>query len=223
MKLVCISDLHGLLHNLEEDGDILIIAGDICPATNHDIIFQREWLENECKPWLQEMRKKFGHILFTPGNHDFIFEPASLHYKMLRPVIDFVPVLPWTVLIDEAIEIMGVKFYGTPWTNQYYNWAFMREETALSFIFSDIPDDTQVLISHGPPHGIGDRAARGKRGGSTSLLARIKELKELKACIFGHIHEGKRKVLDYPGNLCYNVSLLDDRYESVFEPTILEI
>jgi Icc-related predicted phosphoesterase len=63
---------------------------------------------------------------------------------------------------------------------------------ALHDQWMKIPEDTDVLITHGPPKDIGDEASAGLRCqnvGCVDLLHRIERLR-LKAHIFGHIHEG---------------------------------
>ena len=58
---------------------------------------------------------------------------------------------------DSGIEIEGIKFWGSPWSNQFGNWAFMADDITLyEQAWSKIPEDTQVLITHGPAKGLGD-------------------------------------------------------------------
>lgn len=52
-----------------------------------------------------------------------------------------------------------------------------------------IPDGTDVVITHGPPHGILDRTQDSTRGGSQGLFAAIERSRPRLHC-FGHIHEG---------------------------------
>jgi Icc-related predicted phosphoesterase len=58
-----------------------------------------------------------------------------------------------------------------------------RSKGNASKIWSSIPLDTEILITHIPPYGILD----GKEGCS-SLLERVKEVKP-RFHIFGHIHQ----------------------------------
>ena len=54
----------------------------------------------------------------------------------------------------------------------------------------DIPDKTNVLITHGPAYGHGDYVPSNRiHAGCLSLLKRIVEVKP-SLHIFGHIHEG---------------------------------
>ena len=72
----------------------------------------------------------------------------------------------------------------------FYDWAFnLPRGKALAKVWAKIPDDTDVLITHGPPYGILDKTERGEHCGCQDLLERIKVI-QLKLHIFGHIHEG---------------------------------
>ena len=53
-----------------------------------------------------------------------------------------------------------------------------------------IPNDIDILVSHGPPLGFLDSTRDGSRTGSTELLLHIKDKSKPKVVIFGHIHEG---------------------------------
>ena len=67
-------------------------------------------------------------------------------------------------------------------------WPFMKKDDMLSKYWNNIPDSTDILITHGPPYGILDNNGRGTFCGSKSLLERVQILKP-KYHIFGHIHE----------------------------------
>jgi metallophosphoesterase superfamily enzyme len=50
----------------------LLIAGDICPVTNHDPEFQARWLRWEFREWLESVPAR--QKVFIAGNHDLVFE-----------------------------------------------------------------------------------------------------------------------------------------------------
>lgn len=55
-------------------------------------------------------------------------------------------------------------------------------------LYSQIPPDTDILITHGPPFGILDQASgSGDHQGCRALLDRILQLKP-KLHVFGHVH-----------------------------------
>lgn len=74
-----------------------------------------------------------------------------------------------------------------------------------------IPEDTDILITHGPPMGILDRVERDNQNvGCELLLEKIQEIKP-KINVFGHIHEGYGYISN--GNTHFiNASVLDGRY-----------
>ena len=119
--IACISDLHGTLADTTHKCDILVIAGDICPATNHTLDFQSRWLRTDLGPWLD--RQPAAKIIATWGNHDWIGERAP----------DLVPSwLRWTMLSDERVEYRGLKFWGSPWQKRFMDGAFNFRPPFLS-------------------------------------------------------------------------------------------
>jgi hypothetical protein len=46
---------------------------------------------------------------------------------------------------------MGYKFYGSPYTPAFCEWAFQLNETDAIEKWKKIPEDTEILITHGPP------------------------------------------------------------------------
>ncbi len=173
-RVVAIADLHGNLPAGLPGGDVLVIAGDVCPLADHDPEFQAGWLERELYPWMASLPHEV--VIWIAGNHDFVcelpkWEPAGRgHY-----------------LRDSRIELGGLSFYGTPWVPHLPRWAFHAGEEQLASRMAAIPE-VDVLISHGPPLGTGDRLARGGRAGSTALRTRLEEAPP-QLCVFGHIHE----------------------------------
>lgn len=176
MKLTLLSDTHNR-HSVLPDlcsGDVLIHSGD---ATNRGT--DRE-LESFFK-WFNS--QPFEHKIYVPGNHDLGMELSDVekYYRALYPKIKF--------LYGEAIEIEGLNFYGMPWMPKFYNWAFMPNKTKLAEHVKNIPDNTDVLITHGPPKFILDNNNNGTDCGCPLLHDRVMEVKPAFHC-FGHIHEG---------------------------------
>ena len=62
----------------------------------------------------------------------------------------------WFLLEDQAVVIEGVKFYGSPWNNSSMAWGMSSSHRAKKW--EEIPQDTDVLITHIPPIGIFDLA-----------------------------------------------------------------
>jgi Icc-related predicted phosphoesterase len=214
MKIVTISDIHGNLVEKMPDGDILVIAGDICPATNHQIQYQAEWLERRFNLWLESLN--YDHIVCIAGNHDFVFEKAP----------ELVPKLKCHYLQESSVVIEGLKFYGHPYTPWFHDWAWNRYYDQLIEINEKIPDDTNVLITHGPPYGILDVLKdpyRTKENlGCKALRERIDQLPDLKLSVFGHLHsaEGILKIGD---TTFINASYLDESYSPTYAPKVIDL
>ena len=85
-----------------------------------------------------------------------------------------------------------------------------------------IPEDTDILVLHGPPYGYGDYSSYGdEHTGSPSLLERIKEVKP-KLVVFGHIHEGRGQ-WEYEDIKLANVTLVNSKYHPIHEPWVTEL
>lgn len=208
MQIVAISDTHGKHRNLKiPDGDILIHAGDVSKSGRPEQI--QDFLD-----WFAA--QKHAHKIFVAGNHDFFFEETDL--KKIRRII------PKEIIYlnDSGVEINGFKFWGSPITPWFNNWAFNRKRGAeIKQHWDLIPDDTDVLITHGPPFGILDETVYGKRTGCEELLLRVYQVKP-KFHIFGHIHEDYGRFAKGETSFI-NASVLDDWYEMKNEPIILDL
>jgi len=210
LRLVCISDTHSLHRRIPDipDGDVLIHAGDCLGAGT---------LENveDLNDWLGTLPHR--HKIVIAGNHDWVFQEApALARDALTNAI---------YLEDSGIVIEGVRFWGSPWTPTFLDWAFMLDRgEALHDRWMQIPEDTDVLITHGPPKGIGDEASMGFRCqnvGCVDLLHRIEQMR-LKAHVFGHIHEGYGEYT--LGNTrLVNASTCTVRYEPTNPAIVLDI
>ena len=206
MQIVAISDTHGKHRDLKiPDGDILIHAGDVTRGgTKEKVIDFLKWFAAQ----------KHTYKVFVAGNHDFYFEETDSN-KIRR-------LIPKNIIYlnDSGVEINDLKFWGSPITPWFNNWAFNRNRgSEIKKHWDLIPNDTDVLITHGPPYGILDETVYGKRTGCEELLLRVYQVKPIYH-IFGHIHE------DY-GNFTkgettfINASVLDDWYEMKNKPIIL--
>jgi len=194
MKIVAISDLHGVFYPPIPECDLLLIAGDLGP-----------WME--FSEWLDTIDLPADHIIGIAGNHDFKAQKKPGLFREMK----------WTYLEDEAVVVEGLTIYGSPWTPVFYNWAFMKEEHELEKMWALIPEETNILMTHGPPHGYQDMTIRGGvRAGSVTLLERVEQLLNLKLHVFGHIHEGRdpgRHSYYANGAISANVSVLDAHYK----------
>ena len=196
MRIGATSDTHGFLPEVP-DCDILIHAGDI---TRYGLDRQGEvdYWTGEFYPWLLSLAERGIHVVGIAGNHDFILQEQR----------EFARTLPWHYLEDTAKTIYGLKFYGSPWQPYFGGWAFNAPqfdtgEGWLDSRFREIPDDTDILVTHTPPRGILDRVG-GKHVGSSSLNRHVQRVMP-KLHVFGHIHHAFG-VENIEGVTCANVS-----------------
>jgi Icc-related predicted phosphoesterase len=208
LKIDAISDTHGRHKKLAlPGGDILIHSGDVS-GRGHS---------GEILPFLDWYAEQdYSTIILIPGNHDFGFEEEPERY--VKECADRKIIL----LNDSGCTVEGIKVWGSPVQPWFHNWAFNRARTQgevtrlhgwIKTHWDLIPEDTEILVTHGPPYGILDDAnARGYENhvGCQELEKRIRETK-VKLHVFGHIHEGAGyKYLD--GRTYVNASSLDEMY-----------
>jgi predicted phosphodiesterase len=210
MRLVCISDTHGLHRRMPEvpDGDVLIHAGD---CLGQGTLANVEDLND----WLGTLPHR--HKIVIAGNHDWAFkETPDLAVDALTNAI---------YLEDSGVIIDGVRFWGSPWTPTFMDWAFMLDRgQPLHNKWQQIPDNTDVLITHGPPKNVGDEVNLGfkcQNVGCVDLLHRLAQL-HLKAHIFGHIHEGYGQY-DHGEATLINASTCTPRYAPTNTPIVLDL
>ena len=204
-KLVLISDTHGLHRSVDlPAGDILIHAGDLSNKGSLEDL-------TEFIDWLAEQPHQ--HKIIIAGNHDFCFERQGPRAREICAGI--------TYLQDSSVRVSGLKIYGSPWQPRFFDWAFNVDRgPKLAAIWSQIPTDTDVLVTHGPPYGILDQTRRGPVG-CQDLMLRIEEVKP-RVHIFGHIHEGYGQ---YQGEYTHfvNASICDLGYQPCNLPIVVEL
>jgi len=202
-----LSDTHGLHEDIDlPTGAIVVHCGD---ALNRGYLQEA----TDFAEWFSQL--PYQHKIYVPGNHDSALEDSY--------VVEIFRKLGIYVLIDKRVMLAGIRFYGTPWVPTYGNWSFMRDEVDLLPVYSKIPDNIDVLITHGPPYGIADLTRRGVNAGSTSLLDVVKERKP-KYHVFGHIHESRTVgFTEIDGTKFANVANLDRTYTYLSEPITLEL
>lgn len=177
MKVVVTADFHG---HLPPDGevlqcDLLILAGDVLPRKASDL--------DEFEDWLR--RQPATAIVGVAGNEDFLAEDEP----------DAIKEMPWTYLRDEAVELdvagEKVKVFGSPRSARFNNSSVLTgADDDLTAVWEKIPDDTEILITHGPAYGLLDTVKTGQSVGSMSLRRRLEQgLDDLRLHAFGHIHE----------------------------------
>lgn len=207
MKIISISDSHTYHRQLEiPDGDILVHAGDITFRGEFDVLI-------DFNKWLGEL--PHSRKLVIAGNHDIIYETKNAYARSL--------ITNGTYLQDSSIVIDGIKFYGSPWTPRFFDWAFNADRgSAIRKIWNKIPNDTNVLITHGPAFGSLDEVPSGMHVGCSDLKDRIAELSDLKLHICGHIHHSYGiKAISNP--IYVNAAVCTENYQAINKPIVVEI
>lgn len=179
MRIVCISDTHSRHDQVDiPSGDVLIHAGDATMNGSIDEIVKfNRWLGRLPHP----------HKVLIAGNHDWLFEREPALAESLITNAHY--------LRDDSVTVGGIKFYGSPWQPRVMHWAFNLSRGAeLREKWNLIPGDIDVLVTHGPPHGLLDRVPCGPAGayesvGCEELSLAIGRVRP-KLHVFGHIHEG---------------------------------
>jgi Calcineurin-like phosphoesterase len=222
MKLVALSDTHTLGRQISvPSGDVLIHCGDLTfRGTQDETENELEWLSS-----LPHAKK-----LFVAGNHDWFFDPDApqrfhdwgLSRSLSVPqMLERFPGL--TYLCDSVVVIDGVKFYGSPWTPPFFDWAFNLRPGQAEDVWNRIPVDTDVLVTHGPPFGTLDWTfPDGLRQGCTALRDALPRFTQLKLPrVWSSARSIRRK-----GRRRYGIRelLVTTRdYNPVNEPFVLEI
>lgn len=211
-KLVCISDTHQMHSKVDVPfGDILIHCGDFC--NRGDSIDVGNFLH-----WMDQ--QPHATKIVVPGNHDKILETdKEIRKEFARSGIQ--------LLIDSEFvdKASGLKFYGVPWTPDFFPdiWGFQKSR-APADAWARIPEDTDVLLSHGPPFGAADQIDPGRTPhlGCKDFASYLYDFGSPLTIICGHIHGGYGKHFLDPHTI-YNVSVCTELYIPSNTPTVLEL
>ena len=215
MILTILSDTHNKHKHIKGDlkgGDLLLHAGDLSSmGYEHEIVEFAKWYNG-----LDNYTTK----VFIAGNHDWGFQNKVEKIKEILETYKDI-----NYLEDEYLGIIEggepeIKIWGSPWQPEFYNWAFNlpRNGEELKAKWDMIPEDIDILITHGPAWGFLDdvEGRRGQHLGCELLAERIKQIKP-KIHICGHIHTGYGHY--YDGHTHYfNAAVLNERYNYAHLP-----
>jgi len=246
LKIVHISDTHGKHEQVKVPPcDILIHTGDIGGRTGTFELTQfLVWFEK------QPATKK----IWIAGNHDICLDPkwpsnlksqgrdieallARQHYSDAMSLIESYDV---KYLVDKEHVYQGIKFYGSPYSPSFHrsNWVFNADRgQEIRKIWSKIPSDVHVLMTHSPVYQILDLVEDKYREsqkedmnvGCQDLLEVIKKrLFNLKLVAGGHIHDQYGVILGHVSTnrrcLFSNGAVLNNDYKILVpNPLIITI
>lgn len=201
IRIVCISDTHNQTPKLPA-GDILIHAGDL---TN-----QGSYAElNKTVSWLE--KSEFKHKVVVAGNHDTTLDPPFFHshenkWKWPHPqdilackrlLIDS----PSIIYLEHESTVINLasptgqpaqlKIFGSPYSPGRRGWAFQYlDATAAAPLWSAIPDDADIIITHTPALGHCDKTAKSEMAGCEVLKKKLEHVRPM-LHVCGHIHDGR--------------------------------
>jgi Icc-related predicted phosphoesterase len=174
---------HGLL-SVPDNINIVIHSGDF---SNYFDVYKNEPETKDFLHWYGSL--KIPYKVLIAGNHDAVAAKWTKEFKKLCKDYNII------YLENESIEIEGIKIYGTPIQPSFGNWYFQKSRDKLDKFWHNIPEDTDILVIHGPPKGVLDLSYSPvgtlEFCGCKALKRHIMTRLNLKMCLFGHIHNTK--------------------------------
>jgi predicted MPP superfamily phosphohydrolase len=234
-----ISDTHNKHKQLNgklPGGDLLIHSGDVSSiGRKHEV--------EEFIKWFNGI-DNYTNKVFIAGNHDLtfdseeLFRDKSVHFdrrQYFEPPVkgkpDWLEDLLATglnpnvfYLENSFVEIDQLKIWGSPYSATFgYGWGFNVDRGYDSAqIWNKIPDDTDIVITHGPIYGYCDRTSNTYENvGCADLYHRLNELKT-PLHFSGHIHEGYGYKETFWGGFAFNGCTCNLRYEALNPPITFE-
>jgi hypothetical protein len=181
VRIVAVADTHLFHRDLAvPDGDVFVHAGDMCRIG--DLVELRAAAD-----WINSLPHR--NKVIVAGNHDWAFAREPGAARAMFPGAHY--------LEDSEVTLDGVRFYGSPWQPEFMGWAFnLPRGRDLALMWAKIPHGIDVLVTHGPPEGFGDRTkgirasstAPPSRAGCADLRQRVAEVQP-RLHLFGHIHQ----------------------------------
>jgi predicted phosphodiesterase len=218
IRVVLISDTHQLHNKVSEDldtGDIIIHAGDFMNSGYSKTEAEQFFKWYELRP--------FDTRVFISGNHDRIMQNEPEMMRGLLTGYTDIEYLEDEELVIEEDGVPPIKIYGSPWQPEFFDWAYNlpRNGSELQEKWDAIPEDTDILITHGPAWGFVDQV-HGKTAhlGCELLTQRINQIKP-KIHVCGHIHSGYGHYFDGHTHF-FNASVLNERYQYTQLPWIFD-
>lgn len=207
MRVIVIADTHGYHDDLVvPDGDVLVHCGDYsAQGTFRDLVAFNYWLG----------KQSHQYKIVISGNHD--------QYAGIVGTETTKEFLPNAIYLEnQGAYIEGKTFWGSPFTPKFGFWSFMKNRgDDISRVWQMIPQEVDMLITHGPPQGIGDSNVNHELCGCYDLRQAVQRRK-VRHHVFGHIHEGYGDYT-WDDTKYHNCSVLDEHYELVNKPIVIDL
>jgi len=220
MKIVCISDthcLHDRLYHPIPMGDVLVHAGDFSRTGTLEQIEQfAKWFAAQ----------PHEHKLVICGNHEAEFSGNTRYYKYHLEKYDG----NVQFIHNELVTIDGLNFYGESYSPIAGSWGWGYEPgPEARDIWDQLPEETDVLITHGPPSMYGDvgpdyknkYVSRLVHYGCPELTTRLSETKT-KWIVCGHIHYSYGVYKMPWGSTVVNAAICNESYEPGHRPLVID-
>jgi Icc-related predicted phosphoesterase len=208
MRITHISDTHNKHNQLNgklPGGLLLIHSGDISSlGRKHEVEQFIKWFD----------KQDYAHKVFIAGNHDMSFDREKLlrdklaHFEgryftdddepcaegkpqWLEEILNNLPNGMY-YLENNSVKLEGINIWGSPVSPSFgYGWGFNKDRGHdINEVWSTIPMDTDIVITHSPIYGYNDRAQNTNQNvGCSDLYHRLHEVKP-HLHFAGHIHEG---------------------------------
>lgn len=186
VKIVAVADTHDAHRRLViPDGDIFIHAGDLT------MLGGRKKLK-DVFDWIAALPHK--HKIVIAGNHDLDLDQATpmYHDLKIKELVESYPTIHYLCdsAVDIAVDGQNLKIWGSPFSPAFQDWAFQYKQGER--LWQDIPEDTDIIVTHTPPKKILDTIERKDgsilSGGCEALANRVHHLQPL-LHVFGHLHD----------------------------------
>lgn len=211
-RVVAISDIHEKWNDLRiPQCDLLVVAGDLTYTGEYSKV-------QDFNNWCFKLQDNYitSKIVVIAGNHDLTAQRDPETFKSILTDV--------TYLCDEEYVWEGLRIYGSPWTPSFYreHWVFNADRgEEIQAHWAKIPENLDILITHGPPYGVRDLTPRGERVGCYDLRQVVLD-KKPRVHVFGHIHH------DYGfgllGNtVCINASVCTEQYKAKNAPLVIDV
>lgn len=211
IRFVVISDTHNRsdIQTHIPSGDVLLHCGDLTLRS-----FKKEYIE--FNKWIGSLPHPYKIVI--AGNHDRTLEirPLNSFFATIgaadkKELLD--EFTNFTYIEDESINVHGYTIYGSPWTPVHLGGFQKQRGASIHAYWKKIPTNTDILLTHGPPAGIGDLTRRGDNAGCVNLLHEIQTRVKPLYHGFGHIHEGNGVYTD-GATTFINAALCDLSYKA---------
>lgn len=213
MKIVAISDVHGKWNKITiPECNLLISCGDYSfRGETHMVKDFHKWLN----------KQPATHIISVQGNHEL---QVQHNFNLSKQIAQ--EQCPRVHFMEEGlVEIEDKKIWCSAWTPWFYDWAYnARRGEEIQRHWDLIPQDIDILVTHGPPAGVLDTVIGREQDhlGCLDLMDKINQLPKLKYHFFGHIHSG-HGTMNFNDKTFFNVSICDEQYKPTNPVTEVEI